>query len=167
MPVLLDDRVQMADPVSIYQIQSMLRGVVIRGTARGSVGSKVDRPVAGKTGTTNNFQDAWFVGFTPDLVVGVYIGFDQPKSLGKGESGGRAAAPIFANFVNAALEGTPAQDFRKPRGIVVANVDPATGMIQEDGALEEVFREDQQTERTFEDGSGYLSTGTSAGATIF
>ncbi len=176
MPVLLDDRVQMADPVSIFQIQSMLRGVVERGTARNTVGKVVDRPVAGKTGTTNKYQDAWFVGFTPDLVVGTYIGFDTPRTLGRGEGGGSAAAPMFAEFVNRALDGTPPQDFRIPRGIVLTGVDPSTGMIAEgtDGILGDVLmeatRSDREFEQTYTDESGYITTerdGSTAGAKIF
>ncbi len=176
MPVLLDDRVQMADPVSIFQIQSMLRGVVERGTGRSSVGKVVDRPVAGKTGTTNNYQDAWFVGFTPDMVVGTYIGFDIPRTLGRGEGGGSAAGPMFADFINRALEGTPPQDFRIPRGIVLTGVDPTTGMIAEgtDGVLGDVLmeatRSDREIEQTYTDESGYITSerdGSTAGAKIF
>ncbi|MDA9008930.1 penicillin-binding protein 1A [Alphaproteobacteria bacterium] len=132
MPALLDEREQIADPISAYQVVSMLRGVVQRGTAR-SLRDTVNRPIGGKTGTTNKAQDAWFVGFTPDLVVGVYVGFDKPKPLGKGEYGGRAAGPIFRDFVNNALEGTPAQAFRVPKGVVFRNIDPVTGVLIERG----------------------------------
>jgi len=132
MPALLDEREQIADPISAYQVVSMLRGVVQRGTAK-SLRDTVNRPIGGKTGTTNKAQDAWFVGFTPDLVVGVYVGFDTPKPLGKGEYGGRAAAPIFKDFVNGALEGKPAQAFRVPKGVVFRNIDPVTGVLIERG----------------------------------
>ncbi|MEZ5922669.1 MAG: penicillin-binding transpeptidase domain-containing protein [Parvularculaceae bacterium] len=90
-PQLSDDREQIMDPRTAYQIVSMLEGVVLRGT--GHVITKfVDKPVAGKTGTTNDYKDAWFVGFSPDLAVGVYVGFDMPQTLGQGEAGGKVAA---------------------------------------------------------------------------
>ena len=107
----------------------MLRGVVERGTAATRVGSVVDRPVGGKTGTTQDSKDAWFIGFSPDMVVGVYVGFDQPRSLGNKETGGKAASPIFAAFVNEALAGQPVTQFRYPQGVQISNIDPRTGVI--------------------------------------
>lgn len=86
-----------------YQITSMMEGVVARGTAAGKI--KLDRPVAGKTGTTNDEKDAWFVGYTPDLVAGLYLGFDEPAPLGRGATGGGLAAPIFNTFMQNAVEG--------------------------------------------------------------
>lgn len=137
MPVFLDKRLQIADPVNVYQVVSMLRGVTARGTAK-RIGKTIDRPVGGKTGTTNNNVDAWFIGFTPDLVVGVWVGFNKPQTLGKGEYGGRAAAPIFRDFVNEALNGQPAQAFRVPKGTAFRHIDPITGVIklEEEGADE-------------------------------
>ncbi len=128
-PSLIDRREQVIDPMTAYQITSMMEGVVIRGTA-GSVGfqKEVAKPVAGKTGTTNDYKDAWFIGFTSDVVVGVYIGFDKPRSLGRGETGGVLAAPIVKNFMKVALVDKPAVPFRVPPGIKLIRVDAKTGM---------------------------------------
>ncbi len=131
-PTLPDERKQIADPLSVYQVISMMRGVVERGT--GTAVRALGRPVAGKTGTTNDFRDAWFVGFTPDLVAGVYVGYDQPQSLGRGEAGGVVAAPIFRNFMMAALKETPARAFPTPPGIELYRVDPDTGLPPSPGA---------------------------------
>jgi penicillin-binding protein 1A len=104
----------------------MLEGVVERGT--GTVVKAVGKPIAGKTGTTNDWRDAWFVGFTPDLVAGVYIGFDDPDSLGNDETGGHVAAPIFRDFMIAALKDAPATAFRTPPGMRIYRVSAATGL---------------------------------------
>ncbi|MGH2395338.1 MAG: penicillin-binding protein, partial [Candidatus Limnocylindria bacterium] len=89
----------------------------------------IDKPIAGKTGTTDDSRDAWFVGFTPDLVVGVFVGFDQPKSLGDQEQGASAALPIFVQFMEAALEDQPATPFRVPPGVRLVRVDAETGLL--------------------------------------
>jgi penicillin-binding protein 1A len=89
----------------------------------------IGRPVAGKTGTTNDYKDAWFIGFTPDLVVGTYIGFDEPKSLGKGETGGTAAVPIVREFLVNALKDKPATPFRVPSGLTMLKVNARNGQI--------------------------------------
>ena len=90
--------------MTAYQITSMMEGVVQRGTADDRL-RELGRPIAGKTGTTNDEKDAWFVGYTPNLVVGLYIGYDKPQPLGKGATGGGLAAPIFKEFMGEALEG--------------------------------------------------------------
>jgi len=126
-PELLDPREQVIDPVVAYQITSMLEGVVERGTAARAVGAKVDFTLAGKTGTTNDFKDAWFVGFAPDLVAGVYVGFDQPQTLGYGEAGGVVAAPIFADFMAEALKGETSVPFRVPSGARLVPINPRSG----------------------------------------
>jgi penicillin-binding protein 1A len=125
-PSLVDKREQVLDPLTAYQITSIMEGVVQRGTA--TVVRSVGKPVAGKTGTTNEEKDAWFIGFTPDIVVGVYIGYDKPKPLGRGETGGHVAAPIVANFLKVALADKPAVPFRVPTGIKLIRVDHKTGM---------------------------------------
>jgi penicillin-binding protein 1A len=125
-PVIPDARGQVADPGSAYQIVTMLEGVVERGT--GTVVKAVGKPIAGKTGTTNDWRDAWFVGFTPDLVAGVYVGFDDPDSLGNDETGGHVAAPIFRDFMIAALKDAPATAFRTPPGMRIYRVSAATGL---------------------------------------
>ena len=115
--------------MTAYQITSMMEGVVLRGTA-GSVGfqKEVGKPIAGKTGTTNDYKDAWFIGYTPDVVVGVYIGYDKPRSLGRASTGGGVAAPIVKDFMKVALADKPGVPFRVPPGIKLIRVDLKTGM---------------------------------------
>jgi penicillin-binding protein 1A len=126
VPVVADTREQVADPGSAFQIVTMLQGVVERGTGKAVLA--VGKPIAGKTGTTNDWRDAWFVGFTPDLVAGVYVGFDDPDSLGDDETGGHVAAPIFRDFMIAALKDAPATAFRTPPGMRLYRVSAATGL---------------------------------------
>jgi penicillin-binding protein 1A len=126
MPVIPDTREQVADPGSAFQIVTMLQGVVERGT--GTAVKAVGKPIAGKTGTTNDWRDAWFVGFTPDLAAGVYIGYDDPDSLGDDETGGHIAAPVFRDFMVAALKDAPATAFRTPPGMRLYRVSAATGL---------------------------------------
>ena len=126
-PVLPDVREQIVDPISAYQMVSMLQGVVQRGT--GSRIAVVGKPIAGKTGTTNDNFDTWFVGFTPDLAVGVFVGFDQPRTLGPNDTGSSVAAPIFRDFMLAALQGVPAKPFRVPPGVVFVPIDQSSGLI--------------------------------------
>lgn len=124
-PTLPDARRQVLDPITAYQIVSMAEGVVTRGTA--TTVATLGYPLGGKTGTTNDYKDAWFVGFSPDLVVGVWTGFDQPQNMGEGETGGRIAAPIFRDFMRVALQGTSPTPFRIPAGVRLVRVDRATG----------------------------------------
>jgi len=124
-PVLADERKQVIDPVTAYQIVSILEGTVQRGTA--TTVRSVGKPVAAKTGTTNDQFDAWTMGFSPDLVAGVWVGFDKPRDMGNGESGGRVAAPIFRDFMLAALKDRPAVTFRVPNGVEHVEVDADTG----------------------------------------
>ncbi|WP_062226200.1 penicillin-binding protein 1A [Aureimonas frigidaquae] len=130
-PELVDTREQVLDPMTAYQITSMMEGVVQHGTAT-SV-SKLGRPVAGKTGTTNDVKDAWFVGYTPDLVTGVYIGYDNPSTLGDSNTGGSLAAPIFTEFMTDAVKDMPVADFRIPDGMTQVAVDRRTGMAAPGG----------------------------------
>jgi penicillin-binding protein 1A len=125
-PQLIDEREQVLDPMTAYQITSIMEGVVQRGTA--TVLSDLKRPIAGKTGTTNDEKDVWFVGFTPDLVAGVYIGYDKPRGLGRGQSGGHTAAPVVRDFFADALKDKPAVPFRVPPGIRLIAVNRITGM---------------------------------------
>lgn len=125
-PILVDKREQVIDPMTAYQITSMMEGVVQRGTA--TTVREVGKPVAGKTGTTNDEKDAWFVGFSPDLAVGVYLGFDKPKPMGRGATGGHLAAPIVRDFLKVALADRPAVPFRVPAGIKLIRIDPKSGM---------------------------------------
>ncbi len=140
-PVLEDDREQVLDPMTAYQMTSIMEGVVTRGTA--PVVKGVGVPVAGKTGTTNEEKDAWFVGYTPDLVTGVYIGYDNPKPMGKGNTGGGLAAPIFTNFMKDALDGKAKVDFRVPRGIKLIPINRKTGLLAKaggNGVIMEAFK---------------------------
>jgi penicillin-binding protein 1A len=126
-PVPADVREQLIDPITAYQMTSMMEGVVQRGT--GAVISSVGKPLAGKTGTTNDEFDAWFVGFSPDLVAAVWVGFDKPRTLGQGETGGGLAAPIFRDFMTVALADTPATPFRLPPGVRLVRIDQKTGLL--------------------------------------
>lgn len=120
VPEIADNRDQVLKPTAAYQMVSMLEGVVQRGTGRRI--SQLEWPLAGKTGTTNNQNDTWFVGFAPDLAVGVYIGFDNPRGLGRGETGSSVAAPVFKQFMAEALQGQPATPFRIPQGVRLVRV---------------------------------------------
>ena len=130
-PELIDNSEQVLDPMTAYQITSMMEGVVTRGTA--VTISELGRPIAGKTGTTNDEKDAWFVGYAPNLVVGLYMGYDKPQGLGKGATGGGLAAPIFKEFMGAALEDTPVVDFQVPEGMKLIAINRKTGMQAGDG----------------------------------
>jgi penicillin-binding protein 1A len=141
-PELPDTRAQVLSPQTSYQVVSMLEGVVERGTAT-SVRS-VGHPLAGKTGTTNDERDAWFVGFSSDLVVGVFVGFDSPRPMGRGETGGKVAAPIFRDFMTAALADTAPVPFRIPAGINLVRVNAKTGLLAgpgESNVILEAFKE--------------------------
>ncbi|MBS4773058.1 MAG: penicillin-binding protein 1A [Proteobacteria bacterium] len=126
-PQIADNREQIIDPLSAYQMVSILEGVVQYGT--GARLKSLGRHIAGKTGTTNKNQDAWFVGFSPDLVVAVYVGFDEPRSLGRFETGAAAALPIFQNFMREALASQPDIPFRIPAGIKLVRVNHDTGRL--------------------------------------
>jgi penicillin-binding protein 1A len=132
VPPLADPREQVLDPGTAYQMVNILEGVVQRGTAA-AVGAQLHMPLAGKTGTTNGPNDTWFEGFSPDLAVGIYVGFDQPRTLGAHEQGASVAAPIFAEFMAAALKDKPAVDFRIPPNIRLVRVDAETGRLAEPG----------------------------------
>jgi penicillin-binding protein 1A len=125
-PQLVDRREQVLDAMTAYQITSMMEGVVQGGTA--TVVREVGKPIAGKTGTTNDAKDAWFIGFSPDIVVGIYMGYDKPRNLGAKATGGALAAPIARDFLKLALADKPAVPFRVPAGIKLIRVDQASGM---------------------------------------
>lgn len=124
-PEIPDDRLQVLDPLTAYQMVSMMQGVVQNGTGRKI--RVLGKPLAGKTGTTNDSLDAWFVGFSADMVVGVFTGFDRPRSLGAGEEGSSVAVPIFRDFMEAALRGEPGIPFRMPTGIRLVRINRNTG----------------------------------------
>ncbi len=143
-PELVDRREQVIDEMTAYQITSMMEGVVQRGT--GAVIRSVNRPLAGKTGTTNEERDAWFVGYSPRLAAGLYIGYDRPRPMGRGGSGGGLAAPIFRDFMQMALANEPAVPFRVPQGMTLVRIDARTG-LRAGGAgantILEAFKPDQ------------------------
>jgi penicillin-binding protein 1A len=130
-PELVDNAEQVLDPMTAYQITSMMEGVVKRGTA--VTISELGRPIAGKTGTTNDEKDAWFIGYTPNLVVGLYLGYDKPQGLGKGATGGGLAAPIFKEFMGVVLKDTPIVDFQVPEGMKLIAINRKTGMRANEG----------------------------------
>ncbi len=125
IPFLDESREEVTDSATAYQITSMLQGVVDRGTAARA--KSIGKIIAGKTGTTNSSYDSWFVGFSPDLVAGVYVGFDTPKSLGSNETGSSVALPIFIDFMKQALKDTPSTPFRVPNTVKFVKVDRTTG----------------------------------------
>lgn len=131
---------QVISPETAYMMTSMLEGVIERGTGK-SV-REIGRPAAGKTGTSNDFQDAWFLGYTPEMLTGVWVGYDEKRSLGDKETGGRAAAPIWLDFMKRALEGRPITTFPLPEGIAFSYIDPKTGLRPSPGgpAILECFR---------------------------
>tara|TARA_R100000365_G_C2748696_1_gene81384 strand:+ start:2087 stop:4774 length:2688 start_codon:yes stop_codon:yes gene_type:complete len=140
-PQLAEIGEQVLDPIIAYQVTHMLEGVVERGTGRRAL--RVGKPLAGKTGTTDDYRDAVFMGFSPDLVVGVRIGFDDNRSLGEGEAGGSVAAPIFTDFMEKALEKEAAIPFRIPPGVRLVKIDARTGDLPGPGTdviIDEAFR---------------------------
>jgi penicillin-binding protein 1A len=125
-PTLVDKREQVIDPMTAYQITSLMEGVVQRGTA--TVVRDVGKPIAGKTGTTNDEKDVWFIGYSPDIVCGVYMGFDKPRHIARLATGGHLAAPVVRDFLKEALADKPPIPFAVPPGIKLIRVDAHSGM---------------------------------------
>ncbi len=149
-PLLPDNREQIIDPRTAYQIVSMLEGVVQRGT--GPVVSAVGKPLAGKTGTSQRIPDTWFVGFSPDLAAGVFVGFDDDARWadylkGEQEQGATVAAPIFRDFMADALKDKPPTPFRVAPGIRFVRVDATTGKPAPSGRQERHLRSVQARHR--------------------
>jgi penicillin-binding protein 1A len=128
LPQIDDQRQQIADPQSTFQLLTMMRQVVLHGTGY-KAGIGLDRDIAGKTGTTQDFHDAWFAGFTPQLVTVVWMGFDNPQSLGDNETGGDLAAPIWHDYMAKALDGLPKLHFPMPDGVTMATWDSGSGSM--------------------------------------
>lgn len=148
-PHLVDDRTVIVDPVQAYQIVSILEGAVQRGTSRRA--QVLKRPIAGKTGTSNDFRNAFYIGFSPDLVVGTYVGFDDHSSLGDNESGARAALPLFVEFMTDALKNVPPTPFRIPPGTTLIRVNPYTGKRgseQDQAVIWEAFMQETSPENS-------------------
>jgi penicillin-binding protein 1A len=131
IPAIPDQRDQIADPLSVYQIVHIMEGVIERGT--GVRLRDLGVPMAGKTGTTNDSIDTWFMGFTPDLVVGTFVGFDEPRTLGNRETGSHTALPIFKAFMTEALKGKSVRPFPVPPGIQFVRIDHDTGRLARPG----------------------------------
>ncbi|MGD9509253.1 MAG: penicillin-binding protein 1A, partial [Geminicoccaceae bacterium] len=130
-PAIPNTRPIVVDPRNAYQMVSMLEGVVERGTAKGAL--ELGKPLAGKTGTTNDSKDVWFVGFSPDLVVAVFVGYDQPRSMGRRATGASVALPIWIDVMRDALKDKPATPFRTPPGLSLVRVDATTGRLAHGG----------------------------------
>jgi penicillin-binding protein 1A len=145
IPELPDIRAQLTTPASAFQMVSMLEGVVKRGTGRRI--AKLELAVAGKTGTTNDNTNGWFIGFTPDLAVGVFVGYDTPRPLGKRETGSTVAVPIFGDFIGHAHADSPVIPFRRPSGVTIIPVHAETGervLPTHAKAVMEVFKPGQR-----------------------
>jgi penicillin-binding protein 1A len=127
VPVLVDNKINIIDPRDAYQLLYVLQGVILHTKSSKPV-RDLNRNIGGKTGTTNDSKDAWFIGFTPDLVIATYVGYDEPKTLGKKETGSTVAQPIFVDFVKNALKDVPDSNFKMPEGIEMKRVDYFTGV---------------------------------------
>jgi len=173
-PQLVDRREQVLDPMTAYQMISMMEGVVNAGTAIAV--KEVGKPIAGKTGTTNEAKDVWFIGFSPDIVVGIYMGYDKPRPLGRGNAatGGHLAAPIARDFLKLALADKPAIPFKVPAGIKLVRVVAKTGMRagpgETAGVIVEAFKPGTAPPDNYSvigaadaDSSGYASSGYGGG----
>jgi penicillin-binding protein 1A len=131
---------QILTPQTAFLMTYLLEGVVQYGT--GWRARSLGRPVAAKTGTTDQFMDAWFIGYTPELITGVWVGFDEERSLGENETGARAASPIWVTFMSKILKDKPMKDFPIPEGVEFMKIDPQTGQVSSGrGGLLECFRE--------------------------
>ncbi|MEM8616522.1 MAG: penicillin-binding protein 1A [Pseudomonadota bacterium] len=168
-PLLPDDRKQLVDPIIAYQIVHMLEGVIDRGTGRRA--KRVGKPIAGKTGTTNDYVDALFFGFSPDLVVGIWTGFDEPRTLGEGEGGGSVAGVIFTQFMQRALDDKPAIPFRIPPGVRLVSIDADTGQLPSFASQDvilEAYRPGTEPGLVFaEDTRGLSLSGSGSSTSIF
>ncbi len=164
-PRLVDKREQVIDPMTAYQITSIMEGVIQRGTGQSI--KELGRTIAGKTGTTNDAKDVWFVGFSPELAVGIYLGFDKPRSLGDSATAGQYAAPIFREFMRIALAGKPDLKFRIPPQMKLIRVSASTGQRvgsgEGAGTILEAFKPGTAPPESISFGSG-KGGGTSGGA---
>ncbi len=164
-PEIVDKRARVISAITAYQVVSMLEGVVRRGT--GVRIRAVGKPLGGKTGTTNKSRDTWFIGFSPDLAVGVFVGFDTPRTLGRRETGSSVSVPIFRDFMKEALADVPAIPFRVPPGVLLVRVNAKTGLPARPGdkrVILEAFRPGTEPRgpSAVLDGSQYPAGGTAA-----
>ena len=123
-------------PATAYVTTRMLKDVLTYGTAKGLRKFSLTHPSAGKTGTTDDYRDAWFVGYTPQVITGVWVGYDKPRPGGKGFTGGAVAAPVWERFMRKAAALRPAADFIRPETVVSVSIDPSTGSLATSGCPE-------------------------------
>lgn len=154
--IFFQDKDQLIRPATTYVLTTILQGVIDEAGGTGGAARALGRPVAGKTGTTNGYYDAWFVGYTPDIVSGVWVGFDEERSIGRGEVGGKAALPIWLDYMKMAHENLPPRGFPVPDGVVFANIDNETGRLVSSGSKSVV-------RQAFIDGTEPGSTGSNSG----
>ena len=159
--------IEAISPSTAFLMANIMKNVVKEGTAR-SVGKKFDRPIAGKTGTTNNYIDAWFIGFTPDIVCGVWVGNDDNTPMGKRETGSRVAIPLWSRFMEKAFETIPASDFAAPSDIIFTRINKRTGRptrVADKSSIFEAFVDGEQPALTSanKNGLGTVSPGLSTG----
>ena len=139
-PQIIESRKRVISEESAYQMTSFLMGVIKRGTAKNI--NNFEFEIAGKTGTTNNNKDSWFIGFNSEITVGLYVGYDKPKTLGSNETGSKVAAPIFADFMkNVYIKRVP-KPFFPPEGVKFVNVDIKSGLPSNKNSIQEVFKKD-------------------------
>ena len=153
-PEIVDNRQPFHDPASVYQVLNMMMGVTVFGTAAQLGIDFPGRPIAGKTGTTNDSRDTWFIGSVPDLTIGVYVGFDEPRTLGRQEQGSFTAAPIYERIAKVVFKDKPPTPFRIPPGLRIVRVNHDTGQPAQPGegrVIDEAFKPGT------EPGSGYES----------
>jgi penicillin-binding protein 1A len=164
VPKIPDQREQVADPTSAYQMVRMLEGVVRRGTGRRI--AELGKVLGGKTGTTNDNVDTWFIGFAPDLAVGAFVGFDKPRTLGRRDTGSNVAAPLFKSFMAEALKDQPEIPFRAPPGIMHVRINAETGTLARPGdknVILEVFKPGTEPTEASQDIDGGYAAGWSGG----
>lgn len=161
-----NDPDQVLDPRVAYIMTHLMKEVVNYGT--GYEARHLGRPAAGKTGTTNEYMDAWFMGFTPNVVTGVWVGFDSQKTIGRLETGARAALPIWVDYMREAVKGYPSTDFSIPPGIVFASIDPNTGKLaspHSSTSIKEAFIEGTEPKKT--DDKVKFGNGSTTGSDFF
>jgi penicillin-binding protein 1A len=138
-PQIVDKRQPFHDPASVYQVVNMMLGVTTRGTAAQL--AALGRPIAGKTGTTNDSRDNWFLGSTPDYTIGIYVGFDEPRTLGEQETGGGTSAPVYERIARVIFKDKPPVPFRIPPGVRIVRVDHDSGLPSSGGnSIDEAFK---------------------------
>jgi penicillin-binding protein 1A len=138
-PQIVDKRQPFHDPAAVYQVVNMMLGVTTRGTAAQL--AALGRPIAGKTGTTNDSRDNWFLGSTPDYTIGIYVGFDEPRTLGDQETGGGTSAPVYERIARVVFKDKPPVPFRIPPGVRIVRVDHDSGLPSSGGnSIEEAFK---------------------------